>query len=587
MIETPPIAAANGKVMPEQRDNNLVKLRNAGTLDAIVVGGGINGIGVFRELAVNGLSVLLVERNDFCSGCSAAPSRMIHGGLRYLENGEFGLVRESLRERDALLINAPHMVRPLPTTIPINSVLSGTLNAVVGFLGGKSRPAQRGVVPVKMGLMLYDQVTRQRRLTPPHVVRNSFETARQWPRLTKELRYSATYHDAWISHPERLGVELVLDAQREAPGVIALNYAEIARDNGAFAVRDRLTGERIVVAARLVINATGAWLDETTRSLASPGLPNEPFVSGTKGSHLIIDNPALFEALNGHMIFYENSDGRICIVFPYLGNALAGSTDIRVSEVTRVRCETEERDYILDSLRLVFPDIKVAPADVLFSFSGIRPLPKSDHAFTGRISRGHSVERIDGSPPQLCMVGGKWTTFRAFAEETADAAMKELRHPRHKSTLSLPIGGGADFPSDPAAYSREIAAEYGVSPERAAHLVDAYGSRAESVADFCRSFPADAPLDHQTRITTGEIAFLVRCEFAASLGDLVLRRTSLAITGRVSADHIARIAEVAAAELGWDGGRREREINEFVRELDAYYGVTPAMLAARSGQRRS
>ena len=135
------------------------------------------------------------------------------------------------------------------------------------------------------------------------------------------------------------------------------------------------------------------------------------------------------------MIFFENSDGRICIVFPYLGNVLAGSTDIRISEVTRVRCETEERDYILDSLRLVFPEIRVAAADVVFSFSGIRPLPKSDHDFTGRISRGHFVERLDGSPPQLCMVGGKWTTFRAFAEETADAALKELRRPRLKSTL--------------------------------------------------------------------------------------------------------------------------------------------------------
>ena len=316
--------------MPEQRDSNFAKIRDAGTLDAIVVGGGINGIGVFRELALHGLSVLLVERNDFCSGCSAAPSRMIHGGLRYLENGEFGLVRESLRERDALLLNAPHMVRPLPTTIPINSVLSGTLNAVVGFLGGRSRPARRGVFPVKMGLLLYDWVTRQRRLTPRHVLRNAAETARQWPRLTRQLRYSATYHDAWISHPERLGLELILDAQRDAPGAIALNYAEIERDGAAFSVRDRLTGERIAVETRLIVNATGAWLDETNRRLAGPELPKEPFVSGTKGSHLIIDNPALFDALNGHMIFFENSDGRICIVFPYLGNVLAGSTDIRI-----------------------------------------------------------------------------------------------------------------------------------------------------------------------------------------------------------------------------------------------------------------
>jgi glycerol-3-phosphate dehydrogenase len=224
---------------------------------------------------------------------------------------------------------------------------------------------------------------------------------------------------------------------------------------------------------------------------------------------------------------------------------------------------------------------------VVFSFSGIRPLPRSDHDFTGRISRGHSVERIEGSPPQLCMVGGKWTTFRAFAEEAADVALKELRHTRRRSSLSLPIGGGTDFPSDPAAYTYRIAAEYSVSPERAGHLVDAYGSRAESVAEFCRSYLGDAPLDQRTCETTGEIAYLVRREFAVSLGDLVLRRTSLAITGRVSIDSVTRIAEIAAAELGWDRARREQEINEFVGELNAYYGVTPAMLAARSGPRRS
>src|SRR5690606_34513903 len=137
-----------------QRDASLDRVRADGAFDVIVVGGGINGIGVFRELSLQDLRVLLVEKRDFCSGCSAAPSRMIHGGLRYLENGEFGLVRESLRERDALLRNAPHMVRPLPTTIPIKSIFSGTMNAAIGFLGGKSRPAERGVLPVKLGLML-------------------------------------------------------------------------------------------------------------------------------------------------------------------------------------------------------------------------------------------------------------------------------------------------------------------------------------------------------------------------------------------------------------------------------------------------
>lgn len=570
--------------MSEQRDDNLARVRNNGPFDAIVVGGGINGIGVFRDLALQGLSVLLVERNDFCSGCSAAPSRMIHGGLRYLENGEFGLVQESLRERDALLLNAPHMVRPLATTIPIKSTFSGTLNAVVGFLGGKSQPAERGSLPVKLGLVLYDWVTRQRRLTPRHVFRNATETARQWPALTRDIRSSATYYDAWISHPERLGIELLRDAQRDAPAAVALNYTEIARDGDVFTIQDRLTGERIAVSPRLIINATGAWLDETNRSLANTGVPGQPFVAGTKGSHLIIDHPALYDALRGHMIFFENSDGRICIVFPYLGRVLAGATDIRVTAVTRVRCEIEERDYILDSLRLVFPGIPVAAKDVVFSFSGIRPLPKSDHDFTGRISRGHSVERLAGSPPQLCMVGGKWTTFRAFAEETANAALQELDRPRLRDTLSLPIGGGAEFPADTATYTHDLAASLGLSLVRTTHLVETYGAQAPDVAAFCATYPGDAPLGSGSQISTGEIAFLLRHEFAVTLGDLVLRRTTLAIQAQLSARHIDRIAAIAATELGWSDAQREKETKDLIVELETYYGVSPTMLANRSGE---
>ncbi|NMM43420.1 glycerol-3-phosphate dehydrogenase/oxidase [Rhodospirillaceae bacterium KN72] len=575
--------------MPDQRDDNLNKVRNAGHVDVIVVGGGINGIGVFRDLALQGVSVLLVDRADFCSGCSAAPSRMIHGGLRYLENGEFGLVRESLRERDALLVNAPHMVRPLPTTIPITSLFSGMLNAAVGFIGGKSQPAQRGALPVKIGLSLYDWVTRDRRLTPKHVFRNAAETAATWPGLkgglSGTLRWSATYFDAWISHPERLGVELILDAQRDAPDAIALNHADIVRVGDGFAVTDLLTGERIRIGTSLVVNATGAWLDETNRALAGAGLPTEPFVSGTKGSHLIIDKPALRDALNGHMIFFENSDGRICIVFPYLGNVLAGSTDIRVDKVTRVRCETEERDYILESLRLIFPEIEVTPDDVVFSYSGIRPLPRSDHDFTGRISRGHSVERLDGNPPQLCMIGGKWTTFRAFAEEATTEALKCLGRPRVRDTLSLRIGGGAGYPEDPDTFISDLSADHDLSKDRAAYLFDLYGTRARDVAAFCASYPGDKALDEDCSMTTGEVAFLLRQEFAVTLGDIVLRRTALAIRGEISARRLDRIAEIVAAERGWDDARRDQEMQKLVAELDAYYGVSPAMLENRDRRR--
>src|SRR5690606_37493465 len=198
------------------------RIRSDGAFDVIVVGGGINGIGVFRELALQDLRVLLVEQRDFCSGCSAAPSRMIHGGLRYLENGEFDLVRESLRERDALLRNAPHMVRPLPTTIPIREVFSGMLNGAAAFLGLSGRPSSRGALPIKIGLMLYDWNTRHRRLLPKHRFRDARATLQRWPKLNPRLRFSATYYDAWISYPERLCVELLLDAARMAPRSVAL-----------------------------------------------------------------------------------------------------------------------------------------------------------------------------------------------------------------------------------------------------------------------------------------------------------------------------------------------------------------------------
>ena len=376
--------------MPEPRAESFAALSEDGALDVIVVGGGINGIGVFRELALQGLRVLLVERNDFCSGCSAAPSRMIHGGLRYLENGEFDLVRESLRERDALLRNAPHLVRPLPTTIPLTSVFSGLMNGVANFLGRSAVPANRGAVPVKIGLSIYDWVSRKRRVLPRHRFLNSRETLRHWPKLSPKVRFSAVYYDAWISHPERLGIELLLDTRRLAGSTVALNYAEIASHRSGFLVTDRETGERYPVTARVLVNATGAWLDDSLAELVNPADAPERLITGTKGSHLVLDNRELYEALNGHMVYFGNSDGRVCIVFAYLGKVLAGSTDIKVESTERVRCEDDERDYILGSLRLVFPTIDVSVDQVVYSFSGIRPLARSDHDITGRMSRGIS-----------------------------------------------------------------------------------------------------------------------------------------------------------------------------------------------------
>jgi glycerol-3-phosphate dehydrogenase len=319
--------------------------------------------------------------------------------------------------------------------------------------------------------------------------------------------------------------------------------------------------------------------------LAGDSGGRKPFVSGTKGSHLILDHPELHAALGGHMIFFEHADGRVCIVFPYLGRVLVGSTDIRVERVDRVRCEPEERDYILDALRGVFPGIAVGPQHVVFSYSGIRPLPRSDHEFTGRISRGHFVHRIEGAVPQFCMVGGKWTTFRAFAEQAADAVLAELGHARTTSTLTLAIGGGADFPGDADGLVAAVANDFGIEVGRAAHVVDLYGTRAHDVLRFCRDRRDDQPLVAGSALTGAEIAFLARHEGVVHLGDVFLRRTPLAIRGDVSNTLVERVAAVLAAELGWDDSRTRHEVATFTAELSDYYGVSRAALERRDHER--
>ncbi len=570
--------------MSDQRQKNWDGIRGDGAFDVIVVGGGINGIGVYRELALQGLRVLLVERKDFCSGCSAAPSRMIHGGLRYLENGEFDLVRESLRERDALLRNAAHLVHPLPTVIPIRSVFSGLLNSAASFLGLSGKPSSRGAIPIKLGLALYDWVTRKRRLLPKHAFHSKKATQSRWPDLMPGLKFSATYFDAWISHPERLGIELLTDTEQDCPDSVALNHAELQPCEDGFIVKDTLTGEILTVTARMVVNATGAWLDETiARISGSDG--REPLVSGTKGSHLILDNPALEKALGGHMVYFENSDGRVCIVFPYLGKVLAGSTDIRVKSAKRVSCSPEEQDYILASLSLIFPDIEIGASDVVFSYAGIRPLPKSDHDFTGRISRGHFTKRLEGAVPQLCMVGGKWTTFRAFAEQTADEVLRELKMPRKVGTLELPVGGGAGFPEDRAELERDLVSDLGCDPDRAAYLVSVYGTAAHKVLSFCAQRTDDHRIDAQVPVTLAESAWLIRHEFVESLSDLVLRRMSLAIDGRLSMELIDGLTGLLRQELGLSVPEANRQREDLISELETYHGVTGRMLESRNSNR--
>ena len=303
----------------------FASLRNHPDVSVLIVGGGINGIGLLNELALQGIDVLLVEKSDFCAGTSAAMTRVIHGGLRYLENAEFRLVRESLRERNRLLSNAPHYVKPLPTTIPIFNWTSGMVPAIRNLLGWPAKPGNRGALLIKTGLTLYDFLAGRESPLPRHRFRSRRAALALRPALNPEVICTATYYDARITYPERLCLELVQDAEAAFPEARALNYVRLqSAAGGAVVLRDEVSGETCEVRPRIVVNATGAWIDFTNRGLGR----ESRFIGGTKGSHIVLDHPELVEATGDEMIYFVNRDGRICIFYAVHGKIIAGATDI-------------------------------------------------------------------------------------------------------------------------------------------------------------------------------------------------------------------------------------------------------------------
>ncbi len=563
------------------RNDTLAALRERPDIAVLVIGGGINGISVFRELALQGVDVMLADKGDYCSGASAALSRMVHGGLRYLENGEFKLVRESLVERDRLLKNAPHYVAPLPTTVPIFDTFSGIANGAVRFLGLTRNPSRRGALVIKAGLTMYDLFTAARRLMPKHRFRGRAETLKAWPAINPDIRSSATYYDAWVSRPERLGLEMLFDAMASSPTARALNYATVAASDDGLALTDSLSGEKLPLRPRLIINATGGWIDLTNKAI---GASAPRMMGGTKGSHLIVDNAELYDALGGHMVYYENEDGRICILFPYLGKVLIGSTDIRVDDPDQVRCDDDERSYILQSLAFVFPSIAITDNEIVFRFSGVRPLPASDDSFTGRIPRDHFCEFVepgDGLPATLCMIGGKWTTFRSFGEMAADMALERLGLKRRTGTEDLAIGGGRDFPADPDKWCVAFGARHGVPVERAKVLLERYGT---SAVDFAADLASDPMLAGST-YSTGEIRLIVAREQVECLADIFLRRTTIAISGGLSLALIDAVLGILTEHKGWSTAQAAAERTAFLALLAHQHGIAISDLSQTNDKR--
>jgi len=416
-------------------------------ISVLVVGGGINGISTFRELAMQGVDVLLVEKNDFCSGASAASSHMMHGGIRYLENAEFRLVREALTERNRLLQNAPHYVTPQPTIIPIFKWLSGTLNAPLKFLGLSNKPAERGALIIKLGLVMYDIFASTQKSMPNHSFLGKEDMLRRFPGIDPDVILGAQYYDGYLPYPERLCVELVTDTEKSNPKARALNYTSVVDGAGdTVTLKDELTGDEVTVKPTIVVNAAGPWIDFANDAMSH----DTNFIGGTKGSHLVLDHPELRETLGEVEFFFENTDGRIVLILPLEDRILTGTTDIRIDNPDAAVCTEDEIDYILTLIKRVFPNIEVTRDHIVFTFSGVRPLPAQDAASTGQISRDHSIKTVEAGNgttyPILSLVGGKWTTFRAFGEHTAHDVLGRLGMEYTTSTEDMPIGGGAEYP---------------------------------------------------------------------------------------------------------------------------------------------
>lgn len=555
------------------RQQTLEAIRQQPEVSVLVIGGGINGIGTFRDLALQGVDVLLVEKNDFGSGASAASSHMLHGGLRYLENGEFRLVREALHERNRMLKNAPHYAHPLPTTIPIFKRLSGILNAPLKFLGLLDRPGERGALVIKIGLMLYDWFTRDSRMTPTHRFYGREESLKKRPLLNPQILCTATYYDAWMPYPERICLELVADGIEANPQARALNYVTAVDGAGdTVTLRDELSGETFTVKPKIVINAAGPWIDFVNKAMGQP----THFIGGTKGSHVVIDHPALLEACAGHEMFFENKDGRITLFFPLLDRVLAGTTDIKIDNPDQAQVTDDEIDYILGAIRLVFPTIEVQRSQVVFWFTGVRPLPSSDTAVAGQISRDHSIQEVPAGNgtdyPIYSLVGGKWTTFRAFAEQTADKALAELKLPRKLSTADRAFGGGRDYPKDKEQWLLDLRARTEVELERLRELFERYGTYAAEVAAFIAAGDDEA-LKHTPGYSQREVLFIAQREQVAHLDDFLLRRSLLAMLGKVSTDSLAEVGALVGQALDWPPEKIDAEIKRAGEILSTRHGV--------------
>jgi glycerol-3-phosphate dehydrogenase len=494
--------------------------------DLVVIGGGINGAAIAREASVAGLRVLLVERDDLGGGTSAASSRLIHGGLRYLEHAELGLVRESLGERERLLRLAPHLVAPLELYIPL-------------YRGARRRKWQ-----VAVGLTLYDLLSAGKSV-PNHRMLGPSELVAELPGLNREgLVGGASYYDAQVRYPERLVIENVRDAVRHGAEIkVHTRVTRIRVESGRATGVDwqAARGGAGTASAPLIVNAAGPWVDEVLRDVQHTRL-----MGGTKGSHLVA--PRFPGAPRGGVYVEAGADGRPFFILPWNELLLIGTTDERFEgDPASARIDARELAYLVAETERVFPAAAGLGDKVLYTHTGVRPLPYRPRAATGAITRRHLIRRHRSARGLYSIVGGKLTTHRALAEDVLrklrrDWPSRFAARQARASTRDLPLPGTL-MPSDRDALCAELAGRFGTA--QAQRLFRVYGGLAADVAALAAQRRELAEPVHDGGVLTAELVHALESEWAWTLEDILQRRCMAGL----DADFGARAAAAAAAAL--------------------------------------
>jgi glycerol-3-phosphate dehydrogenase len=549
--------------------------------DIVVIGGGITGAGIARDAALRGLKVALFEKGDYASGTSSKSSKLVHGGLRYLEHGEIGLVFESVSERRVQTRVAPHLVRPLPFLIPI-------------YKGAKP-----GLEVMNFGLWIYDSLALFRAPKLHRTFRGARAALELEPALRSDgLRGALEYYDC-ATDDARLVLENALDAQ--VLGADCHTYTEVTRFERTaggritgVAVRDRLTGETRSVTARAFVLATGAWTDEMINRFEIP--IGRPLLRRTKGVHVVVPRERL--PLARAITLISPLDHRVMFAIPWRERTVLGTTDTDFEGTADdVAAEAADIKYLCESANGIFPSANLTPADVISTWAGLRPLiaappnvddpglPPDGSAAEGRrgsieesdVSREHEVfTRDDGL---VIIAGGKLTTYRRMARQAVNETLKLLDQLNEVvavtkiSTKGRPLPGAAGLEvtdlEGVAAIGRQLMTDHKLDVDTATHLCGVYGTRAPIIgARIAEDRALGERLDRELPYVWAEIEFAARHDLARTVEDVLARRVPLLLVSRDQGLGVCeRVADVLAGLLGWSAAQRCQLLEEYRAEV--------------------